>query len=118
MTRQKNLILLLFFALAFVCGAVSVYLIPSYQHVVFGVIIAVVAAIWCNIDSQQHQRPLSRGKFVGILALPIIFVPAYLLMSRGPKGFIGILAFLVIVSFGALLAVVGAMLATSWAQSG
>lgn len=45
MTRQKNLILLLFFALAFVCGAISVYLILSYNHVMFWVIIAVIAAI-------------------------------------------------------------------------
>ena len=44
-TRQKNLILLLFFALAFVCGAISVYLILSYNHVMFWVIIAVIAAI-------------------------------------------------------------------------
>ena len=114
---QKKVAMVWYVVLTFVSGFAGMYLMPDFPEIPFGIVIIVISAIWCHLDAVERDVSLSRGLLYGIIFVPVVFVPIYLLLSRGRTGLIAIIVAVLILILGVMLAQGGAAVATSWVPS-
>lgn len=105
--RQKRVALAWFFVLSFAAGLLAAGMFQSHPGVPYRAVVTIISAVWCTLDARAHGRPLSRRLLIGIILLPVVFVPVHLLLSRGRRGLAAVAVAAVLLAIGAVLAAPG-----------
>jgi hypothetical protein len=75
---------------AFVAAFVSVGMFGIERNIAPATAVGLIAALWCRIDSEDRQRPLSNLHTGLIFLLYPIAVPLYLIPTQGRRGFMAV----------------------------
>jgi ABC-type molybdate transport system permease subunit len=74
---------------AFVAAYVSANLVRAEINTVPAIVVAIIATLWCRIDSADRGKPLSNLQTGVVFVLYPIAVPLYLINAHGRRGLIG-----------------------------
>lgn len=108
----KETVLVLLALVSFSSGATAAYFDPYNPWppylVIFNLIMASLLFVWYHLDSTERSYKRSRILNVGIVLLPIIAMPYYLIRSRGiKKGSIATCVFILAIIISLILTEAG-----------
>lgn len=81
-------------------GLLGVYVSPDFGNIALALLGASFLTVWCIIDSRHSNCQFSQRFAIGVFAVAIVFFPAYLLKSRGPRGLLLLIPAILVIGIG------------------
>jgi hypothetical protein len=94
--RIKWAVLVGMLAIGCIGGFVMTRYPDGYNEQWLGVVLSAMAVVWCHYDLAERGRPMSTAFAIAVFFLSPIVVPVYLLLERGWRYLLGVVAFMLV----------------------